>query len=93
MKTVYKYPFQVGQGTNLSLPKGAQILCVKTQREVPCLWALVDNHAENETREFIIAGTGLPIKISSMKRLVYIDTFLLQDGAFVFHVFEIINDK
>ena len=64
------------------LPKDAQILCVQTQRSVPCLWAVVDESVESVTRTFQIVGTGHELPSG---KAAYIGTFQLQNGYFVGH--------
>ena len=71
------------------MPKGAQILTVQAQHDIPCIWALVEPKAglaEEETRKFRMFGTGHEIHDHS--ELFYIGTFQLNDGAFIGHLFE-----
>lgn len=86
-KVVYKYELSLHDVVALTLPVEAEILCVQTQREVPCLWARVDLDAQDGTivRHFRVAGTGHPLRDANEK---YIGTFQLQGGAFIGHVFE-----
>jgi hypothetical protein len=87
MQTIYKYPLEMEDEQTLSLPMGAKILSVQTQRETPCIWALVDigSNLPFQDRVFILRGTGHPINESS---LLYIGTFQLENGEFIFHLFE-----
>ncbi len=84
MKTVYKYRLTGKYTTTLQLPKQAQILSVQMQEGVPTLWALVDPTEELIPRYFSIVGTGWEIE----EEVTHIGTFM--EGAFVWHVFEII---
>ena len=97
MRIVYKYPLKVEDYQVVTMPKGAQILTVQTQREEPCIWALVDTENDpeeryfriaEEKRYFRIAGTGHPIRLKD-KLLRYVGTFQLIGGDLIFHVFEI----
>jgi hypothetical protein len=81
--TIWKYPLGSHQ-TTVSMPKGADILCVQTQNEVPTIWCRVDPNAARLSRTFVIVGTGHDCE----KDAFYIGTFQLSGGAFVFHVFE-----
>lgn len=87
-KTIYKYPLSADDPQIITMPQNAQILCVQVQREIPCIWALVNPEESGVEREFVIHGTGHPIKDTSHYH--YIDTFQLQNGALVFHVFEVV---
>lgn len=84
MKTIYKYPFSVTDEFSLTLPVGARVLCVQTQNDLPCLWAIVDPDAAKEERTFFVRGTGHPL--GDVGR--YIGTFQMRGGSLVFHVFE-----
>jgi len=87
MQSIWKFPLQCADKTVIVMPKGAKVLCVQSQREIPCVWALVpDTGAEVEQeRTFTIYGTGHQHESISGE---YVGTFQLQGGAFVFHVFE-----
>ena len=90
--TVYKYPIKPNDYFSLTLPVGAKILTVDSQRGQggqPQLWALVDEkESRTETRRFRMAGTGHPIG-DSPDRLEFVSTFQQEGGALIFHVFEI----
>lgn len=89
MKIIYKYQLEVIDDLTISLPIGAEILTVQSQRDIPCIWALVDNDAIKENRKFKIIGTGNPIEDLSINNK-YIGTFQLYEGSLVFHLFEIL---
>ena len=84
--TVWKYPIPLHDHLEMLLPSGAQVLKVECQHEQPCLWALVNPGAPEETRHFRIAGTG---HVIIDKGLSFVSTFQMDGGALVFHVFEI----
>lgn len=88
MKAVWKYPLPIIDNVEISIPKGSKILCVKTQKNDLCLWALV-NPDENETEsvKLRIAGTGHPIEEENLE---YIDTVLMYEDNFVIHIFKIV---
>lgn len=89
MQSVYKYPIALDDYFSLDLPKGAKILTVQEQRGIPQLWAFIKlGEEEVEKRNFLLAGTGHPIK-ESPERLNYVGTFQTFGGGFVGHVFEI----
>lgn len=74
----------------IGLPSGATVLTVAAQRNEICLWARVDPRAEKVTlRTFRVVGTGHEELTGGE---TYIGSALINDGAFVFHVFEL-NDS
>ena len=89
MLKVYKYIIDYDDYFDLELPRGAQVLTVNKQYNNLILWALVNPILPHIKRYFRLAGTGHPIK-ESINILDYINTFQLEDGALIFHVFEIL---
>ncbi len=85
-QVIFKYPFPVSDVINLDIPKGAYILTVQVQNEIPCIWALVDPEAPTESRGFRCFGTGHPIDVE-IHNTSYIGTFQLLGGSFVGHLF------
>ena len=90
-KSIWKFTVDVNDIVKLSMPKGAEILTVQTQHEIPRIWALVDPENEKEKRYFEIFGTGHPIPIDMGIERKYINTFQLEEGRLVFHLFERID--
>lgn len=88
MKTVFKYLLKVDDYQTVTMPRGAQILTVQAQRDIPCIWALVETDSEPEERYFRMAGTGHRMSEKD-KFLRYIGTFQIMQGELVFHIFEI----
>lgn len=88
MRTVYKYPVPVADEVRIDMPFGAKVLHVEQQGEGVYIWALVDPSAERERRVFIVRGTGHPI--DDDMPIEHVGTFLLQGGALVFHLFEVL---
>ena len=87
METVWKFRILGTSVQSLDLPKGARILCVQVQREVPHIWAVVDDSIqEYESWLIYIVGTGRPMP-RDFNKLQYIGTCQLDDGYFVGHVF------
>ena len=87
MSAVYKY--EIMDRTELRMPRGAKVLAVQVQNGAPRLWALVDPEQPEERRFFEVYGTGHPIP--DIHSAVYVATFQVDDGAFVFHLFERIS--
>ena len=84
-RKIYKY--EIGPDiTELQLPKGAQLLHGALQNDSMFVWALVDpSEVEKELRTVLFTGTGHPVPDGTWR---YMNTLLVQNGAFVFHVFE-----
>lgn len=89
MQTIYKYPLR-SQNHSLEMPKGAQILAVHSQGDIPTIWALVDSEAPLEGRHFITFGTGWEVKTPHGKRLSHVGTAITL-GGLVWHVFEVLK--
>lgn len=83
---IWKYPLQVIDLQSLLIPKGAKLLTVQTQGDMPQLWTLVDEKAQIVPRNFATYGTGNPIPDSDPGQ--YVGTYQIQGGVLVFHVFE-----
>lgn len=82
---IYKYPLYVQEGAEITMPKGAQVLCVQEQNNRPYIWALTDPERPDETRRFSVYGTSWDVTSPPGK---YVGTFQLDNGSLVFHVFE-----
>lgn len=83
---IYKYPLQLMDRQTLSMPDGAKILSIQAQRDQVCLWAMVDENAQEIARTIAIYGTGQPIPDEPG---TYMQTFQMAGGNLVFHAFEI----
>lgn len=88
-KTIYKYTLEATDVQQIEIPQGAEILCIQTQNETPCIWALVDPNATVTKRVFEIFGTGHNVPENGNRK--YIGTFQLNQGALVFHCFELLG--
>ena len=96
MKTIHKYALSFPRGSNsklqftMFLPKDAQILhiAMKTEHEYPMMWAIIDTDNETEYRELVAIGTGA--ELSENKIYIYLGT--VQQGTYIWHYFEIIED-
>lgn len=75
----------------VEMPKDAEVLTIQTQNEKPYVWALVNPDAHTELRQFEVYGTGHNIHYDMGAERKYINTFQLQGGSLVFHLFERIN--
>ena len=85
-KSIWKFQLETVDEQSLLMPKGANILTVQTQNEIPCLWALVDPEGNKEERIIEIFGAGNPVNDEIDRR--YIGTYQSMRGSFIGHVFE-----
>ncbi len=85
-KSIWKYPFVVGDEVLIRIPRDARLLDVQMQDGTPCLWALVDTEARTEVRSFRIFGTGHPFDAVDGS---YVGTFQQVNGQLVWHLFEV----
>jgi hypothetical protein len=89
MKVIFKYEIEARDHQSVEMPAGAQILSVQVQRDVPCIWAIVDPANPVESRSFEVFGTGHPFPACIGSGREYIGTFQLLAGSLVFHLFEV----
>jgi len=87
METIYKYPLNNTSGKyDFMLPADAEVLLVKAQRNVPCIWVKLDTDKPMVSRKFRLYGTGHEIEENN---LFHHGSFFMQEGRFVFHLFEV----
>ena len=94
MKTIYKYQIEITDLQTLHLPVDSEILSVKEQDGVLCVWALhrKQDHSPNGSVTFRpisirIVGTGHDIDFTiSLHHFNFIETVMMRNGL-VFHVF------
>lgn len=93
MLKIFKFPIPPQPIQGISLPIGAQVLCVQAQRNQPFLWVLCPTGVKMEDRSFATYTTGGEITDDWGSDRKYIGTYQLDGGAFVGHVFELITQK
>jgi hypothetical protein len=91
MKKIFKYPIGLaGEVVQYSLPKGSEVVAFQSQRDIPCIWAIVDtDEGRTEIRRFMIHGTGHQIKEETSYNKRYIGTCQTHNGGYVWHLFEL----
>ena len=91
VKRIYKYKLtSTAEEQRLQLPFDAVILDVQIQNGRLCLWAVVDPDKDNLSRCFRVFGTGWDLPYRFTTRYKHLKT--VQDGGFVWHVFEVIGE-
>lgn len=86
MKRIFKYQVETKDLQIVEMPKGAEILCVQLQHNIPCIWALVDENREKENRYIETFGTGH--YIDNVNNRKYISTIQCHSGQLILHYFE-----
>jgi hypothetical protein len=69
---------------DVRMPRGARVVAVGRQAGRMQLWAVCDPDAEEETRRFVVFGTG---QAGVPPDAVYLGVVF--DGIYVWHVFEV----
>ncbi len=82
--TIWKFTLE--PECSIELPQNSQVLSVHEQRGEICMWALVNTSMPKVNRKFSVFGTGH--EVPSNPHLNFIGTAMVQNNAFVFHVFE-----
>lgn len=87
-KAIYKYELQVNNFNNIQMPEGATILkAAEVKTGFITLWAQVIKNNPMTTRAILIRGTGH--SFSSENQGDYIDTIVMRDGIFVWHLYDL----
>ena len=86
VRAIWKFQLGVLDEQIVFMPEGAEILHLQVQRDVPCVWAIVDPDARQEPRKFWTIVTGdIP---DDRSLATHIGSYQLEGGSFVAHVFE-----
>lgn len=91
IKQIFKYPIEITDSQEISMPIGSEILCVKVQYGKPVIYALVEKGFDEKEKVPIgVFGTGHDIEEDEcLGRNTYLGTFLLSNDSLVFHVFRL----
>lgn len=94
MKMIYKYPLGMEIYHNsvyeIQMPRGAKILDIQAQGNIPVIWAIVNPNKETRKYVFHVFGTGLEMLDYDKKHYEYVGT--VQQNGFtnlVWHIFEV----
>ncbi len=86
-KMIYKYILNKYGYTNISVPRGSEVLTTQIQDGDLVVWMIHDTNYNMSVKEFYTVYTGVPFHDSNKK---YINT--VQDNyGLVYHIFEIIK--
>ena len=90
MRKIFKYPITLHEEFTVQMPFDAGVLKVMVQNDLPYFWAAVDLKHPLAPRKFRVVATGETIPDNW--RLTYVDSFMMHDGKFVFHLFEVAGE-
>lgn len=82
---VWKFRIPIEDDFLIEMPSGSKPLHVGVQADQPFLWALTDPKQPASKFQFKLCGTGHPR--DDLFGFEHIGTFMLHDGALVFHLF------
>ena len=87
MITIFKYPFILSHVQVIKIPADAEILSIQMQNERFYIWVKLDTEKPKFERNILVFGTGAEMQNDNLK---YISS--IQDGAFVWHFFEVLKN-
>lgn len=61
MRTIHKFMLRITGVQEIELPRDARVLSLQMQRDIPCLWAEVDDMADQERVVVRMYGTGFEL--------------------------------
>jgi hypothetical protein len=90
MKAIHKYVLKATPGVQqLQTRQHAKFLRAGTQGETISLWYEVDTHNSWVYSHFLEHLTGQELDKELHKRAQYVDTLILENGAYVVHLYRI----
>lgn len=84
MEKIFKFLLEIADSQVIKVPQSSKLLCLQTQNDVPCIWAMVKPEAPLVNVTIEMYGTGHPIPDGDR---TYLSTFQVKDGLYVFHCF------
>lgn len=87
MKTIWKFPLDITDCQTIKMPVDTTIISAQMQNNQLALWGIVLPDAPLEPRIFRIIGTGNPFPDPYTCKFIA----TIQDGSFVWHLFEKTN--
>jgi len=89
MQTIYKFQITLNDKTTVRVPKNAKLLSAQVQHGIPCVWVMLNTDEEKVDRHLYLATTGNPMPYLKYDEWIFVDTFMMYDGALVVHLFEV----
>lgn len=88
MKTIHKFPLNIGYRVDINLPENAKLLHVAGQFDVLQMWVELDTSEPTVIRTFEVYGTGHTIFETVGEVSEHIGTVMMSGGELVFHAYE-----
>lgn len=85
MRAIYKYGIGL-EHTLVAMPVGARVISAGLQDSGIVVWAIVDEHAPKEYRQFTVLGTGWGVA-DNIDKWTFVGTIQAPNGL-VWHVFD-----
>ena len=82
----YNIKFDFQRAQIIILPKGAKIISCGWKKNKPCFWAIINENAKKEVRQFRIIGTGSYLYFEYKN---FIGTCIDQKNQETWHIFEV----
>jgi|APCry1669191812_1035378.scaffolds.fasta_scaffold04549_8 hypothetical protein len=86
---IKQYPLAEFGDVKLNIPYGSQILSVKNCKDVPTIFAIIDEDCTVCEKTFRIFATGSVIDEKELKRLKFVETVQDEWGMKEWHIFEV----
>ena len=88
MLTIFKYPVPVMDTFTIRMPEDAKIISVHTQKDNPCIWALVEDENDLVDHVFSLGGTGHDMSdLAEYENTDFVGSFFVHGENLVFHLF------
>jgi len=84
MRRIFKYSIPVQNDIEIMMPEECLVISCQMQHGEPWIWAVVDDESPLIPHHFNMVGTGHP---ADHLEGAFIDTFQMQEGRLVFHLF------
>lgn len=88
-RVVHKYTLVANTFQTVPVPKGGEFLEAREQHGEIAVWFMCNPREEIENKHIAVFGTGHPFEIEKVGR--YLGQAQLENGAFIFHIFEAHN--
>lgn len=88
MKTIWKFPLQITDWQDVSMPANAEIISVDHQDGWLCMWAIVATYEPKVPRRIAIVGTGNPMPFMNKEKFIGTVQIPYNGTVLVWHVFE-----
>ena len=87
-RVIWKFPIPIRDEVEIEMPRDADILTIRFQKDAPTVWALVDPRHIIPARWLVrMVGTGHEVDTEAWPLHTYKSTDMIFGGDFVLHFF------